>query len=448
VGLVLRGKWRLDGLLGVGGMAAVYAGTHRNGKRGAVKMLHQELSAEEDVRKRFLREGYVANAVGHPGAVSVLDDDLAEDGSVFLVMELLEGQTLEARASAAPGGRLPAAEVLAAADQLLDTLAAAHDKGIVHRDLKPDNVFLTRDGKVKILDFGLARLQDAQPGSRMTQTGTAMGTPAFMPPEQALGNWAEVGPRSDLWAVGALMFTLLTGRLVHTADTLNKLLLAAMTRPVDPLRNVMPGAPAELAAVVDRALAFDTGSRWPDAAAMRAAVRRAAGALGRADLTAPPPGALAQGMVSGAVRKEATSFEEGPTVETGTLPPTSNDPSRGTPGRSRIIGGAAFVVALGLVAGLGLVAREVLRSSHGPPSAPAAPSIAAEPTAAPVASQPVDRSAPAPVATASPASSAAPAGGSAAPWTAPSSPKPQPSARPRSSTPPPAGSAHDPLGRW
>ncbi len=108
VGIVLREKWRLDSLLGVGGMAAVYAATHRNGKRGAVKMLHLELSGDADARKRFLREGYAANAVDHPGAVSVLDDDVAEDGSVFLVMELLEGSSVDARAASRPGRKLDA----------------------------------------------------------------------------------------------------------------------------------------------------------------------------------------------------------------------------------------------------------------------------------------------------------------------------------------------------
>ncbi len=218
VGIVLREKWRLDSLLGVGGMAAVYAATHRNGKRGAVKMLHLELSGDADARKRFLREGYAANAVDHPGAVSVLDDDVAEDGSVFLVMELLEGSSVDARAASRPGRKLDAGEVLAIADQLLDTLVVSHAKGIVHRDIKPENLFLTKAGHVKVLDFGLARLRDLNLGSkgqRMTATGSVMGTPAFMPPEQALGNWDSVDARTDLYAVGSSMFCLLTGRFVH-----------------------------------------------------------------------------------------------------------------------------------------------------------------------------------------------------------------------------------------
>src|SRR6185312_7505302 len=226
---VLREKWRLDLLLGVGGMAAVYAATHvNNGRRAAVKLLHTELGANTEVRTRFLREGYLANKVDHPGTVAILDDAVGEDGSVFLVMELLDGETVEDRRERT--GVLPAHEVLSLADRLLDVLAVAHGKGIVHRDIKPENVFLTRDGQVKVLDFGIARMRELQ-ATRLTLTSAgAIGTPAFMPPEQARGRWDDVGPRSDLWAVGATMFTLVSGRLVHHAETVNELMLAAMTK--------------------------------------------------------------------------------------------------------------------------------------------------------------------------------------------------------------------------
>jgi eukaryotic-like serine/threonine-protein kinase len=239
IGQVLKEKWRLDVLLGVGGMAAVYAATHRNGSRCAVKVLHSELSVNPEVRTRFLREGYAANSVGHDGVVRVSDDDVSQDGAAFLVMELLEGESLEERRTRA-GGRLGEDEVLSVADQLLDVLIAAHAKGVVHRDLKPENVFLTRIGIVKVLDFGIARLKELSSTSRATRTGTSMGTPAFMPPEQARGVWEEVDARSDLWAVGATMFSLLSGAEVHTGRTGNEILIAAATKPAPSLASVMP----------------------------------------------------------------------------------------------------------------------------------------------------------------------------------------------------------------
>jgi serine/threonine-protein kinase len=271
VGTTLREKWRIDALLGVGGMAAVYAATHRNGKRAAVKVLHSMLSLDANVRGRFVREGHVANKVGHPGAVSVIDDDVAEDGSVFLVMDLLEGETLADRAERC--GKLEAGEVLSAIDQLLDVLAAAHAVGIIHRDIKPENVFVTRDGQIKVLDFGIARLRELSTASTATQQGSTMGTPAFMPPEQARGLWDHVDAQTDVWAVGATAFTLLTGLLVHEARTPNEQLLAAMTAQARPLADVAPGLPQHVNDLVDRALAFDKKDRWLDARAMQSAVR-------------------------------------------------------------------------------------------------------------------------------------------------------------------------------
>ena len=274
VGLLLRDKWHLDVLLGVGGMAAVYAATHRNGSRAAVKLLHAELSTHPDVRERFLREGYLANAVGHDGAVRVIDDDVAEDGSLFLVTELLDGETLEGRRRRFDG-RLEEDEVLAIADQVTGVLVAAHAKGVVHRDLKPENVFLTRSGQVKVLDFGIARLRELSRPDSATKAGESMGTPAYMAPEQARGLWDAVDGRSDLWAVGATMFCLLSGRQVHNGRTNNEQLLSAMTRPAPSLRSVLPGVSPSVANVVDRALAFNKVMRWPDASAMQEAVRRA-----------------------------------------------------------------------------------------------------------------------------------------------------------------------------
>jgi eukaryotic-like serine/threonine-protein kinase len=280
LGTVVKDKWHLDRLIGTGGMAAVYAATHRNGKRVAIKMLHPELARSTDVRTRFLREGYLANAVGHDGVVSVSDDDFTDDGTVFLVMELLEGETLERRWER-KGRHLTVVEVLSIANELLDVLAVAHGKGIIHRDIKPENVFVTHEGKLKILDFGIARLRQLSRAGTTTQNGTSMGTPAFMAPEQARGRWDEVDARSDVWAVGATMFSLLTGRFVHVAGTPNEQLLAAMTTSARPITSLLPDLEPEVAGVIDRALAYRVEDRWTDARAMRGAIREALRAIGR-----------------------------------------------------------------------------------------------------------------------------------------------------------------------
>ena len=273
VGTTLRDKWHLDSLIGVGGMAAVYAATHRNGMRGAVKFLHPERAADATIKNRFLREGYIANKVGHAGAVRVLDDDEA-DGSVFLVMELLEGTTLQGAALQQGGALLPE-DTMTAIVQVLETLAAAHEKGIVHRDIKPENLFLTHSGIVKILDYGIAGLSEASDEAQKTQTGLAMGTPAYMSPEQARGRWSEVDARSDLWSVGATLFFLLSGTTVHDEGTVPERVAATFLTPARPIASVAPDVPAALAAIVDRALLLDKAQRWQDASAMRDALRAA-----------------------------------------------------------------------------------------------------------------------------------------------------------------------------
>jgi serine/threonine-protein kinase len=268
-------------------MAAVYAATHRNGGRVAIKLLHTELSASADVRARFSREGHAANAVGHEGVVKVIDDDTAEDGSLYLVTELLDGETLEDR-RVRSGGQLSEDDVLSVADQLLDVLVAAHAKGVIHRDIKPANIFLSRSGQLKVLDFGIARLRELSTASMATKSGSAMGTPAFMSPEQARGLWDEVDGRSDVWSVGATMWQALTGKLVHEGRTTNEELLSAMTNPALPILSVLPKLSPAVAQVVDRALAFEREKRWLDATRMQEGVRRAYHDRHNAPITTAP----------------------------------------------------------------------------------------------------------------------------------------------------------------
>ncbi|HEY1693409.1 MAG TPA: protein kinase [Polyangiaceae bacterium] len=300
------GKYRLERVLGVGGMASVYLAVHRNGHRVAVKMLHPDVSADPDLRARFVREGYAANAIDHRGVVRVLDDDETEDGSAFLVMELLEGETLAERARKT-GGVVPVREALELGHQLLDVLAVAHAKGIVHRDIKPDNLFVTREGVLKVLDFGIARVRLASTtGSEPTHTGRAMGTPAFMAPEQAIGRARDVDERTDVYACGATLFSLLGGKLVHAAESAQELVVLAATRPARSLATVAPSLPAEVVAVVDKALAFERDDRWPSAAAMRDAIAAVAEKLFG---EAPVPATAVP------TRSSRVDFESAPTMD-------------------------------------------------------------------------------------------------------------------------------------
>jgi serine/threonine-protein kinase len=267
IGQTLSGKWRIDSLLDVGGMGAVYVATHRNGRRCAIKMLHPRFARDPEVRKRFLREGYVANKIGHPGAVAILDDDTTEDGAPFLVMELLEGDSLAALLNRL-GGKLPVPDVLAIAGQVLEVLGVAHGHGIIHRDIKPGNVFITRSGHTKLLDFGLARIRDGAVSIIPTAAGVVMGTAGYMAPEQARGTPDQVDGRSDIFAVGAVMFRALTGRRIHEKQSAFDVMLAAMKDQAPSLSTALPGARPLLVQAVDKALAFEKPARWQTARAM------------------------------------------------------------------------------------------------------------------------------------------------------------------------------------
>ncbi len=430
LGQVLRDKWRIDDLLGIGGMAVVYSATHvNNGRRVAIKLLHPELGVNAEVKGRFLREGYAANKVVHPGTVSILDDDQGDDGTVFLVMELLEGETLEQRRQRT-GPALPPHEVLSIADRLLDVLAAAHDKGIVHRDIKPENVFLLRDGSVKILDFGIAKVRELQ-GTQATLTAAgAIGTPAFMPPEQARGRWEQVGPWTDIWAVGATMFTLMTGRLVHQAETVNELMLAAMTKAAPPLQTMLPGIPAAVSSLVDRALAYDTAARWPDARTMQNALRKAYQALDQASAARQSLSGVGgpMGPVSQAMPPAPPMPPPAPSGPMMAPPMAAAMPAAMAPAAMTIVrpvkksSGPLVAIAGGMAAAIVCgVALWALLARSGPPvqggagSASAAPVVAASAPAATVTATASATAAPS--ASAPPGASAAPPdpSGSAAP---------------------------------
>ncbi|HSO40531.1 MAG TPA: serine/threonine-protein kinase [Labilithrix sp.] len=290
LGQTLCGKYHLDEVLGVGGTAVVFRATHRNGNRVAVKLLHDHLCKSRDVTRRFMREAYLANLLEHPGIVRVLDDDVDENGVAFLVLEMLDGETLEER-RVRLGGRLAIDEVLGYADRLLEVLELAHEKQIVHRDIKPSNVFLTKSGELKVLDFGIARILDQHGAATATKTGQMIGTPAFMPPEQALSKPKEIDKQTDLWAVGATMFTLLSGELVHVAESSSEHLVKAATLHARSVARVLPGIPANVETLVGRALRFEKKDRWASATEMRQELWRVRLDPGRpiGTTSAPPP---------------------------------------------------------------------------------------------------------------------------------------------------------------
>lgn len=271
LGSVVGGKWRLETVLGAGGVGAVYKAVNQNGEAAAVKILHSELAHKSDVKERFLREGTLANEVGHEGALRVLEQGTTSDGAGYLVMELLDGETLTQLLR--KDGPIGTKELFGYLDQVLDVLVAAHARGIIHRDLKPDNLFLTVSGQLKVLDFGLARSLVDIKGSFKTKTGLALGTLPYMAPEQALGRRTEVDGRVDLFALGAMAFRVLARRKIHEADSEAELLMKMASSPAPPLARYAPNLPQGVHQVVDMALAFSRDARYPDARTMQQDVR-------------------------------------------------------------------------------------------------------------------------------------------------------------------------------
>ena len=282
------GAWCLESLLGTGGIGAVYRARHPNGDLVALKILHPERAADRAWIARLSREARLARMVDHPAVVRVLGEGRTEDGSPYLVSELVDGETLE-DARLEGGGRLPLDEVVAVADVLLDVLASAHAKGVIHRDIKPENLMRTEAGALRVLDFGLAR-DLAQAGDPLTSVNAVVGTIGFMAPEQAQGRSDLVDARTDLWAAAATLLKLATGLDVHEGLTAQTRLALVATAPVPPLGPRCPELPVRFAAALDRALAFSREDRFPTAASFRAAVLGLSDAPTSAshDAVAPP----------------------------------------------------------------------------------------------------------------------------------------------------------------
>jgi serine/threonine-protein kinase len=281
IGTTVGGKYKLERLLGAGGMGGVYAATPMTGAAVsgtvAIKVLSVVDPASRDrIAGRFAREARAVTALKCPHIVTVLDSG-SDDARPYLVMELLEGEDLGQRLHR--DARVPLDESLHVAAQVLVALGSAHEAGIVHRDLKPDNIFLVkRDGTAalcKLLDFGMSKFLTVREGQTLalalTKKGMAVGTPYYMAPEQARA-LADVDGRADLWALGAILFECLAGRPPFVASTQEQILLAVCTTDAPDVRAIRPEVPSKVAKLIARAMTRERDQRFANAWEMLAAL--------------------------------------------------------------------------------------------------------------------------------------------------------------------------------
>jgi serine/threonine-protein kinase len=352
-GAVLSRRWKLTKKLGQGGMGEVYAAAPvAGGPPVAVKVLRAEFLLEPQVLSRFIEEGRTCTRLIHPNIVRVFECVKAEDGSPFIVMELLEGVPLSAYT--ANGGRVPVPQAVPILHGILAGLAAAHAAGVIHRDLKPDNVFLTRDSEgtfvAKLLDFGVAKVMDAAGGmGNRTKTGMLLGTPAYMSPEQ-VKNAKDVDPRADLWSAGVMFYEMLTGRCAFPAPTEFGRLTAVLTVEPPPAEVVDPTL-SPFASFLARSLKKNRDERFATALEMARALMAIAPAT-RTVAEEPPP-TLGSGRTLASPASGAPVLDPVPDVvlveprrpserSSGELPASRHLPRRGV--------SAGVVVALVLAA--------------------------------------------------------------------------------------------------
>ncbi|MBZ0234558.1 MAG: serine/threonine protein kinase, partial [Deltaproteobacteria bacterium] len=288
VGQTLDGRYLIERKIGEGGMGVVYAARHLVIERPlAVKVLKREVARDQSTIKRFVQEAKAASRIGHPHIVDVTDFGTTPDGLTYSVMEYVDGTTLSSAIKlSAP---LPLERILPIAAQIAQALDAAHQKGIVHRDLKPENIFLiNRDGRrdfVKIVDFGIAKVSPIDQnapveGPRLTRAGAVFGTPEYMAPEQAAGR-GDTDARVDVYALGTIMYEMLTGRVPHKSESMVRTLAMQMLDPIEPPSKVRPDlhiAP-EVEAVVMRALAKKREQRYQTMGELYDAIKSVSGTI-------------------------------------------------------------------------------------------------------------------------------------------------------------------------
>ncbi len=263
--------YRILEKIGAGGMGEVYlAEDTRLDRKVALKFLPAQFSADEEEKKRFIHEAKAASALDHPNICSVHEIGETPEGQLFIVMGYYEGKTLKEKIKAGP---LPIPEAVEIAIQIAEGLKNAHGKSIVHRDLKPANIMLTEQGVAKIVDFGLAKLRGL---TRLTKSGTTLGTVAYMSPEQALGK--EVDQRSDIWSLGVILYEMLTGKLPFKGEYDQAMLYAVINEEPEPLSNLRSDIPDELRIIVGKALAKKPGQRYSQAEEMLADLQAAVNA--------------------------------------------------------------------------------------------------------------------------------------------------------------------------
>ena len=273
-GEVIGGEYRLHNVIGVGGMATIFDATHmKSGLQVAIKFLRPEHSVGEQNIKRLQFEAEAASAVGHQSIVSIYNTGTTERGVHYIVMELLEGESLSDRITR--DGQLDFTTSVYLGCQMLSALAAVHGTGIIHRDLKVSNIFLCKSDKevpdVKLIDFGLSRVGEpetfGQEDAQLTRKGYTVGTPAYMSPEQANGE-ADLDERSDIYSVGVILYRCMTGSAPFVADTTQGILYKVTTEPPIPVQQLNPQVPGDLVRIIDRALAKDRNARYQSAPEM------------------------------------------------------------------------------------------------------------------------------------------------------------------------------------